>query len=89
MYGSHLLPCRSGVLLMIRTYYKYPAQSCLSGVQVAAAEVKGRRELQEARSFAAAMEDRASALQEQARVNSVEHSVLDIIATVCVYALRA
>lgn len=38
------------------------------GFQVAVAETKGRRELQEARSLAAAMEDRASVLQEQARV---------------------
>ena len=34
--------------------------------QVASAEAKGRRELQESRSLAAAMEDRASSLQEQA-----------------------
>lgn len=34
--------------------------------QVVSAETKGRRELQEARSLAAAMEDRASSLQDQA-----------------------
>lgn len=32
--------------------------------QVAAAEAKGRRELQETRSLAAAMEDKAASLQE-------------------------
>ncbi|CAM9333908.1 unnamed protein product [Sphacelaria rigidula] len=43
--------------------------------EVAVAETKGRRELQEARSLAAAMEDRASVLQEQARVSEAAKNI--------------
>lgn len=43
--------------------------ACLS-LQVASAEAKGRRELQETRSLVAAMEDKAASLQEQVSARS-------------------